>query len=111
MREQGVHFLPGKDDRRAGGTARPLDAFDVRQVCAQHVAVEEQKRAEGLILRGGGDIGLDRQMREELAHLIDSHLRGLTVTVEEDETPDPVTIVTFGAEAEVTHARDGAHLI
>lgn len=69
MREQSPYLLPREDARHAGWAVGALDAFDEGQLNSQHVAVEKQQRAEGMILRGGGDVGFDGQVREELADL------------------------------------------
>lgn len=46
---------------------------------------------------------------EELPDLIGVYLCGVTLAVEEDETPDPIAVGFYGAQAEVAHARDGTH--
>jgi hypothetical protein len=50
--EHRAHLVPGQDDRRAPGAD---DAVEPRQVDLQHVVVEEQERAESLVLGGRGD--------------------------------------------------------
>jgi hypothetical protein len=50
-------------------------------------------------------------VRQELPDLVGSHLGGVALLVEEDEASDPVTVGFFGAQAEVSHPRNGPRLI
>lgn len=111
LREQHLYFLPGEDDGHARGSLGTFNAFYIGQLHAQHIAVEEQQCTERLILRGSGDVRLDRQVREEPPNLVGSHLGGMALLVKEDEAPDPVALGFFGAETEVPHPRNIPHPI
>ena len=48
--------------RKVRNIGLPLgsDGFDVARFLFEHVAIEKQKRPEGLVLRGIGDVFIDR---------------------------------------------------
>jgi hypothetical protein len=51
-------------------------------------------------------VGFYRQVCEEPADLFGPHLCRVTLVVEEDKAPEPVTLGFLGAQAEVSHPRD-----
>jgi hypothetical protein len=52
----------------------------------QDVAVEEQERAQRLVLGGGGNLALDGEGAEEARDLGGAHLGGMALVVEEDSS-------------------------
>jgi hypothetical protein len=54
------------------------------QVLVEHLAVEEEEGAEGLVLGGGGDIVLHGQVSEKGFDLRCAHLGGMTFVVEKN---------------------------
>jgi hypothetical protein len=64
----------------------------------QHLAVEEQKGAEGLILSGGSDIFVHCQVGQEGFDLGSAHLGRMADVVEVDVAFDPVDVGLFGAD-------------
>jgi hypothetical protein len=50
---------------------------------SEHTAVEEQSGTEGLVLGGGGDRLLDREMRQKGLDVCGSHVLGMACVVEE----------------------------
>ncbi len=114
-------FTPLREDNRQ---ARPPTSTDrlrqVAQVEAQHIAPQDQQRAEGLVLRRGRDAPTSGQVREKPAHrnacqrvtrptAVPSH------AIEMPEEPhDPVDVGLLGARRVVTQTRQrsqGGHCI
>ncbi len=93
--------------RREGRLARSIPPTKGK-LDPEHVAVEEQERTQRLVLRRGRDLTIHGEMGEELPDFFYSHLRWVTLPVEEDEAPDPVRVSLLGAQAQVSEARDGA---
>ena len=71
------------------------------QIALQHVAVEEEDRALGEILRGGGDLAVDRQVRQKRLDLRRPKRLGVPLAVEEDEAFNPIDIRLLGPDAVV----------
>ena len=64
----------------------------------EHLAVEKEQRAKGLILRGGGDVAFDGQVREKRFHFRAAHVLGMALVMKQDVVPDPVHVGFFGAD-------------
>ncbi len=63
--KHGPHLFTGQDHRQS---LRPLRAHDVVQpgnVQIEHLLVEEQQRAQGLVLGRGGHVPVDRKPAQE----------------------------------------------
>lgn len=88
----------GHDHRQTLRTFRPRNAFDPRQIDAEHVAVQEQQRAQRLILRYAP---LCRQRRQERLDLGRAHLARMVLAMEQDESSDPADLRLFGTDAAV----------
>lgn len=71
----------------------------------------KQQRGQGLTVRRGGHLPLDRQVAEKGGHLIASHLQRVPQFMEADEGLAPVHISLLGAKAVVQHTHLAAHLI
>jgi hypothetical protein len=71
------------------------------------VAVEEQQRLQRLVLRGGTDLAVHRQMRQELLDLGRAELTGVPTVVKQDVTPQPLQVGLLCSQGEVP----GAHLL
>jgi len=59
--EDRADFFAREDDREALRALRAHDAVQPGDVDLEHLAVEEQQRAQRLVLRGCRDPSLDRQ--------------------------------------------------
>jgi hypothetical protein len=92
--------LPAREhDGDARRPLRTFDALDVRQLCAEEIAVEEEQRRERLILCRGGDDPLGGEVREESADLVHTHLCRVSLAVKEDEALNPIGVGALGADA------------
>jgi len=76
--EHRLHLVAREDQRNAHRTLGPGHLFQALDRTPQHVSVEERQRTEGLVLRGGADVGTDRQVGEVAPDLGQAHLSGMT---------------------------------
>jgi len=74
------------------GPLGPDDLVEPGQVDAEHLAVEKEQGAQGLVLGGGGDLPLNGERGQECGDLRGAHLRRMTLAVEEDVALDPVHV-------------------
>jgi len=78
----------------------------------EHLPVEEEKGAEGLVFPegrrdgvcGGGDRVVDGKVSEEALDLLAPHFRGVAVMVKENESSRPREIGVLGAQGVVAEA-------
>jgi hypothetical protein len=98
------HLLAGKDHGEALWLLGADHVFEPAQLDAQHLAVEKEQGAEGLVLRRGAGVALHREGGEEVGHLLFAHLPRVALVVEEDVAPDPVAVRLLGAAAQVADA-------
>ena len=111
VREDGAGFGAGKDDghlRRAGNA---LDSADELEFPLEHMLVEKEEGAKGLVLSGGGDAAVHGEMAQEGSDFLFAHVAGVTFLVEEDEAPDPVEVGLLGADAVALNAEVPANLV
>jgi hypothetical protein len=85
------------------------NVVDPSRIAAEHVAVEEQERGQGLILRRGADAVLHRERIEELSNVDRAHRCRMALAVEHDEASDPTDAGLLGAGTVVTDAHRIAH--
>jgi hypothetical protein len=104
-------LVAGEDDWQPFRSHGAHDAIQPREIDFQHPAIEKQQRAQGLVLSGARDLPLDRQRREEARHLGRSHLGGMALTMEQDESADPADVGLLGAAAHVASADGPADAI
>jgi len=78
---------------------RLLDLVEPRQLGTQHLFVEKEQRALGLILRGCGHPAFDRQRGQERFDVGRPQLGRVAPAMEDDEALDPVAIGLLGADA------------
>jgi hypothetical protein len=81
------------------GPFGPDDVVEPRQLDAEHLAVEKEQGAQGLVLGGGGDFPLNGERGQEGGDLCGTHLGGVALAVEEDVALDPVDVRLLGAPA------------
>jgi len=111
---QPVHARRALDDARClfpgqhggqpfglGGTQRAKRAI---QVLAQHLAVQEQEGAEGLVLRRSGGVLVHGQVSEEGLDFRHSHFLRMAFAVEQDEAGGPAGVGLLGADGVVLEA-------
>ena len=110
-REDGPHLIPREDDGQALRAFRADDVAEGLDGPLEDFAVEEEERAEGLGLGGGGHPPARGEMRDEGVDLGFAHFVGMPFAVEDDEPPDPADVGLFGPEAVVARAERGTHTV
>ena len=83
-----------------------LDVFEPWQRLGQHFLVEEEQRSERLILGGGGDMLLDRQVREKTIGRVFGQAPGMLGMMELQVAANPVHIRFLGATTVVPDAEN-----
>ena len=83
--EDGGHLRAREDNGKPLGSLRVDEVVQPREGLAEHLFVEEQQGAQGLVLGGGGHLAIDGQGRQEPRHLRLAHLGGMALVVKEDE--------------------------
>jgi hypothetical protein len=73
--------------------------------------IEKQERAQRLVLSGGSDISIPRQVGQECGHLRFRHLARVPFAMETDEADDPIGITAFGANTVVFQTHQIAYLL
>jgi hypothetical protein len=93
-----------KDDRQTGRPPGTLNTVEPWQLDAENLPVQEQDRALGLVLRGGRDVPLHGQARQERLDVDCAELRWMALVVKMDEASNPVHVGLLGADAVVLEA-------
>jgi hypothetical protein len=109
--DYGAHLVTGEHrghSPRAPGAHRLPDA---RKLDPQHLAVEEEERAERLVLRGRGHVALDGQPGEERLDFARAHLARVPFAVMHHEAVHPLRVRPLGAQAEVLQTGGLADLV
>src|SRR5262249_20331837 len=104
-------LIAGEDDRQA---RRPLGRDDLikpRQLDAQHLSIQEQERAQCLVLRRRRHAALDGEGAEESRDLRPPHLQGMPLAVEDDVASDPRDVRLLGTAAVVAGAQALPHAV
>ncbi len=73
MLQHGLNFLPREHHRDVSRAPRPRNVPVVAEILLQHMPEQEQQGIERLVLRGSGDLALDRQISEIGFHLGSRH--------------------------------------
>jgi hypothetical protein len=71
------------------------------------VAVEEQQRLKGLVLRGGADLAMHRKVSQELLDFGCAKIAGVPSAMKHEITPQPVQVGVLCSQGQVA----GAHLL
>ena len=109
--EDGADLLPAQDDRQAGLLAGADQLVELAHLAVQHVAVEEEERAERLGLRRGADVLVDGQVRDEGVDLGLRHVGRVAEPVEADVPPHPQAVGLLGAAAVVARPQGALQLV
>ena len=104
-------FLRRENHGDALGQLRARRSLQPFQLSPEDGAIEEQDRAEGLVLRRGRDAKARGQGREESRDLGLGHGVGMAAAAEHDEAADPEDVGLLGARRVVARTDGLAHLI
>ena len=106
-----VDLLAREHERQARGLLGAGRLLEPGELAAEDVAVEKEKRAEGLVLGRGADVAREREVREVAGHRAGAELVGVPLAVEQDVAADPGEVRLLGAAAEVPRADRQAHAL
>jgi hypothetical protein len=106
-----AHLVSSQDDGEVFRSLGPDHVIEPGQVLVQDVAVEEQERAQRLVLGGGGNLALDGEGAEEARDLGGAHLGGMALVVDEDAPADPSDVSLLGAATAVAKAVGLPHAV
>ena len=95
--EYGRHFCPRQDDGEALSSAGANHAIGDVDVPAKHDSVQEQDRAQRLILSRRADVTFGRQRREKRCDVIWPEGLRVTHPMEADVTSDPAGVGLLGS--------------
>jgi hypothetical protein len=93
---------------RARGANHPVQ---VRAIGMEHLAVQEQDRVHGLVLRGCRHAAPDSEVREECLDRAVREFARVNLAVKRDEAPDPMQVGVLGADGIVLEPDPLAHQI
>lgn len=88
----------GQDGREASGLPGAGSVDRLGEGLVEHLSVQEEQRAERLVLGRGGDMLLDGEVTQEGLDLGHAQISGVALAVEEDIAPDPANVGLFGAD-------------
>ena len=66
--QNGLKFLPGEHHREGSRAPRPGQVPGVATILLEHLPAQAQPGSDRLVLRGSGDLALDRQRGESCFH-------------------------------------------
>jgi hypothetical protein len=103
-----IHSLPSscfmtratssaQDDRYANRHASARNVVDGADLDAHYFAIQEQERAERLILRRCADATLRREPGEKAGNLGRAHVRRMPLPMKDDVSPNPVDVRALGS--------------
>ena len=98
------HLIPRQDDGQAQRALGPDDLVHPREIDCQDLPVQEEQGAQRFVLRGRGDLPLDREGTQEARDFGRPHVGGVALVVEEDVATDPRDIGLLGAAAVMSGA-------
>jgi len=104
--EQGEGVLPREDRGEVFGPAGAFELLEPGHFQVEDPFVEEEERAQRLVLRGRRGAARDCKLIQGSRDLFRTHLPWVFAAVEVDELPDPVDVRLFGAWG-VMQASDG----
>jgi hypothetical protein len=102
------HFVAGEDDGDALGSLRAGKVFEPGRLSFEHAAVEEDDRAEGLLVSRCADLAIANEAIEEGEQVSRTEVVGSTA-VKVGESADPAEVRLAGAAAVVARRHDGVH--
>jgi hypothetical protein len=111
MLHDGRDFDAREDDREVARSLGTDHVIEPREILPEHLPVEKEQGAEGLVLRGRTDPSVDGQRREKAADLGCAHLAGVSPAVEQHVAPHPGDVGLLRPAAVVTGADGSADAI
>ena len=91
-------LVPGEDDGELRWAPDAFDTGDELELSIEDLLKEEKEGAERLILRGGGDVEISREVTEKGSDLGLTHLVRMAFAMEDYEATDPIQVGLFRPE-------------
>jgi hypothetical protein len=110
-RKQSGHFGSGQHNRQPSRPSGLHDSVQPLEFDAQHFAIQEKHARFRLILGGGGNLQLDREMRKERLHLPRTQLHRMALAMKMDEASNPVRVRLLGSDAVMLATNGVANLV
>jgi len=110
-RQHGLHLTHCQHHGQTLGRLGLRDVVQPRQFNFKHLAVKEQQRTLGLILRGSRNLAGHRKMGKESLDVARAQILGVALAVKVNIAFNPVQVGLFSANAIVLHAQLIAHLV
>jgi hypothetical protein len=107
--EQGEGVLPREDRREVFGPAGAFERLESRHFQVEDPFVEEEKRAQRLVLCRRRGSARDCKLIQKGRDLFRTHLPWVLATVEMDELPDPMDVCLFCARRVMQASDSGAY--
>jgi hypothetical protein len=82
-----------------------------REWLRQHLGIQEQERAQGLILRRRGNLLLNGESGEESLDFGQAHFVWMALLMEQHESFDPADVGFLSTQRIMFAAQHGAHLV
>lgn len=89
LSEDAANFVARKDDREAPRPRRTLDLAEPRQLASEDLAVKEEQGGKRLVMGGGGDVTLVREVIQERLDLRRAQFVRVPPPVEMNEASHP----------------------
>ena len=109
--QDGADLVPRQHDGEVQGPLGPDDVVEPRKLDAEHLVVEKEQGAQGLVLGGGRDLVVNGERRQERGDLGGAHLGRVALAVKDDVPLDPVDVRLLGSAAVVAGADGLAHAV
>ena len=103
--DHSAHLVAREHDRQPNRPPGPHHVVEPGHLLLEDLAIQEQQRAQCLILGRCGDVALDGEPAQIPGELGATHLGGMPLLVEEDVAPNPRDVGLLGSPAIVA----GAH--
>jgi hypothetical protein len=107
----GAHLVNAEDDRDAYRAVCVRHVIDRSGIKTKHVPIQEQERAERLVLCRRADLLNHREVREIPTDLVAAHLRRMSLAVENNKPSNPRGVGFFCPAAVVTKPNGLANTI
>ena len=111
MGEDTARFAGREYDRQLRWSRNALDVVDEIEFSLQYLLIKKQQCAERLILRGGSDMFIYREMRQKLRYLSLAHFVRVAFAVKENVAPDPIDVRLLSADRVMFYTQMPAHAI
>lgn len=109
--DEALHLVAGENHRLFARCLGSFETGTVSEISLKNVAVKEDKRVEGLVLRRSRNLFLYGEMGEKVADVVGIEGQRVLFAVKEDKAPDPADVAFFSADGVVFETNSVPDLI